>query len=104
MAKYLAFTGGYFPPSAPVLAGLVAEIVEPDALEPRLDELATVLAAKSPLGLRRMKRLIDDSPDQPLAEALAAERKALDEQCRSADFAEGISAFAEKRTPHYQGR
>ena len=57
MAKYLAFTGDHFPPSSPVLAGLVSEIVEPDELETRLAELAASLADKSPLGLRRMKHL-----------------------------------------------
>jgi enoyl-CoA hydratase len=104
MAKYLAFTGGHFPPSSPVLAGLVSEIVDPGELEIRLSELATTLADKSPLGLRRMKRLINDAPDQSLADALAAERQALGEQCRSDDFAEGIAAFGARRTPVYQGR
>jgi enoyl-CoA hydratase len=104
MAKYLALTGEHFPPSSPVLAGLVSEIVEPDELEGRLCELAGTLAAKSPLGLRRMKRLINDAPDLSLQDALAAEQRALHEQCRSADFAEGIAAFAERRNPSYPGR
>jgi enoyl-CoA hydratase len=104
MAKYLAFTGSHFPPSSPVLAGLVSEIVDPEALEIRLAELATTLADKSPLGLRRMKRLINDAPDQSLRDALAAEQQALAEQCGSEDFAEGIAAFAARRTPIYQGR
>jgi enoyl-CoA hydratase len=104
MAKYLAFTGDHFPPSSPVLAGLVSEIVEPEQLDTRLSELASALADKSPLGLRRMKRLINDAPDQCLGDALAAEQQALGEQCRSADFAEGIAAFAARRTPVYPGR
>jgi enoyl-CoA hydratase len=104
MAKYLAFTGGHFPASSPVLAGLVSEIVEPEDLDTRLSELAGALADKSPLGLRRMKRLINDAPDQSLRDALAAEQQALAEQCRSADFTEGIAAFAARRTPVYQGR
>jgi enoyl-CoA hydratase len=104
MAKYLAFTGDHFPPSSPVLAGLVSEIVDPDDLDNRLAELANSLADKSPLGLRRMKRLINDAPDQSLADALAAEQHALGEQCRSEDFAEGIAAFAARRTPVYPGR
>jgi enoyl-CoA hydratase len=104
MAKYLAFTGGHFPASSPVLAGLVSEIVDPEELETRLSELATTLADKSPLGLGRMKRLINDAPDQSLRDALAAEQQALAEQCRSEDFAEGIAAFAARRTPIYQGR
>jgi enoyl-CoA hydratase len=104
MAKYLALTGGHFAPSSPVLAGLVSEIVEPGELDARLAELAVALAAKSPLGLARMKRLANDAPDMSLQDALAAERQALGEQCRSADFAEGIAAFAERRTPSYTGR
>ncbi len=104
MAKYLAFTGGHFPPSSPVLAGLVSEIVAPEELETRLAELATTLADKSPLGLRRMKRLINDAADQTLQDALAAEQQALGQQCRSEDFAEGIAAFGARRTPIYQGR
>jgi enoyl-CoA hydratase len=104
MAKYLAFTGSHFPPSSPVLAGLVSEIVDPEELESRLSELATTVADKSPLGLRRMKRLINDAPDQSLRDALAAEQQALREQCGSEDFAEGIAAFAARRTPIYQGR
>lgn len=103
-AKYLALTGAHFPPSAPVLAGLVNEIVEPDELESRLSELAATLAAKSPLGLARMKRLINDAADLILRAALAAERRALEQQCRSEDFAEGIAAFAARRTPSYPGR
>jgi enoyl-CoA hydratase len=104
MAKYLALTGAHFPPSSHVLAGLVSEIVEPGDLDARLSELAAALAAKSPLGLARMKRLINDAANLSLRDALAAERQALGEQCRSADFAEGIAAFAERRTPSYTGR
>ena len=104
MAKYLALTGAHFPPSSRVLAGLVSEIVEPGELENRLAELAATLADKSPLGLRRMKHLINNAPDLSLQQALAAEQHALGEQCRSADFAEGIAAFAARRTPVYQGR
>jgi enoyl-CoA hydratase/carnithine racemase len=50
-AKYLAFTCDFFEPGSPVLNGLVNEIVEPDALDARLQELADQLAAKSPRGL-----------------------------------------------------
>jgi enoyl-CoA hydratase len=104
MAKYLAMTGEHFPPSSPVLSGLVAEVVDPGMLDTRLAEVAATLAAKSPLGLRRMKHLINDAADQSLADGLAAEQLALGEQCRSADFAEGLAAFAARRTPVYQGR
>jgi enoyl-CoA hydratase/carnithine racemase len=100
-AKYLAFTGDFFPPSSPVLAGLIQEIVEPDALEARLHELAEHLALRSPRGLAAMKRLIDAAADISLADALSAEQQACREHFRSADFREGLAAFAEKRPPRY---
>jgi enoyl-CoA hydratase len=100
-AKYLAFTGDFFPPSAPVLAGLVQEIVEPEALHPRLHELADRFATKSPAGLAAMKRLIDASADLSLADAIAAEQQACREHFQTPDFREGLTAFAEKRAPRY---
>jgi enoyl-CoA hydratase/carnithine racemase len=100
-AKYLAFTGDFFPPSAPVLAGLVQEIVEPNALHPRLHELADRLAGKSPGGLTAMKRLIDAAADVPLADAVEAEQQACRVHFQSPDFREGLAAFAEKRAPRY---
>lgn len=103
-AKYLALTGDAFPPSAPILSGLVSEIVEADALEDRLEELAGHLAQKSPVGLRRMKALFNESADLTTAGGIAAEQRALADQCRSEDFAEGISAFGAKRPPVYPGR
>ena len=50
-----------------------------------------------------MKRLINDAPDLSVRDALAAEQQALVEQCRSEDFAEGIAAFAARRTPSLAG-
>lgn len=103
-AKYLAFTGQFFPPSHPALAGLVSEIVEPDQLEARLEELAMDFARKSPLGLAAMKRLIDASLDLEIDDALQAEQEALREHAETLDFAEGIAAFREKRPARYPGR
>ena len=103
-AKYLALTGAAFEPSSPIISGLVSEIVDPDDLERRLGEIATALGAKSPLGLSRMKSLINNAGDLSTADALAAEQSALKDQCRSEDFAEGISAFGAKRIPVYPGR
>jgi enoyl-CoA hydratase len=104
LAKYLMLTGESFLPSSPVLAGLISEIVEPADLEARLSELAATLSSKSPVGLRRMKQLVNEGPDLQLDDALAAEQEALGAQCLSQDFAEGLRAFAEKRTPSYLGR
>jgi len=103
-AKQLIFTGNFLP--AEVLAdwGLVTQVVEDDQLMPAIDSLAAKLADKSPVGLRRMKRMIDDGLAQPLDTALRHELEINAQHVHSYDRGEGLAAFAEKRKPRFEGR
>lgn len=104
VAKYLAFTGLSLPAPDLVPLGLVNEVVPDGRLHARADELANHIAAKSPLGIARMKALVHDGLEQPLDTALRLEHLALATHAHSADLAEGLTAFTEKRTPRYLGR
>ena len=85
--------------------GLVNETVEPDRLEGRVLEMATQIAANAPLSLAGNKRIIRTLRTQPLPPEVEQELIELRESCfRSEDFREGVRAFAEKRTPRWQGR
>ena len=67
-------------------------------------ELATTIAANSPLGVRNAKRALRRGADVDLASGLDAEDEAWRATAFSADRAEGVAAFNEKRLPEWPGR
>lgn len=103
MAKYLLFTGEFLPAADLVACGLVNEVVPDGQLTERIDALVEVIASKSPLGLSRMKQLVHDGLDQPVATGVRLELLASEAHASSHDVAEGLAAFQEKRPPRFTG-
>jgi len=99
VAKYMMFTGRFWPAGELVAHGLVNEVVPGAELEERATALARELARRSRGGLATMKRLIDDGLSQPVDTALRLEAHAHDAHSYSADFVEGITSFREGRSP-----
>lgn len=103
-AKQLLFTGDLLVAGDLEASGLVNSVVPDEELIGAIDKLVAKIAQKSPLGLAAMKQLVGDALEQPLAIALRSEQKALEAHLHSYDVREGLSAFREKRAPHFEGR
>ncbi|WP_329412043.1 enoyl-CoA hydratase/isomerase family protein [Nocardia vinacea] len=82
--------------------GLAHSAVPGDLLLGSARALAETLAAKAPLALARMKAALHR--DDPLDVALATEPRDLLALMATRDWAEGVAAFAERRTPVFEGR
>ena len=81
--------------------GLVNAVVPSDALDEHAQRLAALLASRSPGGAQAAKRLVYRGLEVALEQGLAYEREALKQILASADYAEGLAAFAEKRQPRF---
>jgi enoyl-CoA hydratase len=103
-AKYLLLTGRTITARQGAEIGLVTIVCAPDELENEATALMRDLAARSPLSSRLVKRLASRSTDESLADGLAEESAAVAEYSGSADMAEGLAAFSEKRKPAFIGR
>jgi enoyl-CoA hydratase/carnithine racemase len=103
-ALYMQLTGERIDAERALRIGLVQEVVEPDLLLARAQQIADAVIACSPLALEAIKATIwfgvrQGIEDQyrfvaPMALAIG----------RSDDAREGPTAFVEKRAPNWQGR
>jgi 2-(1,2-epoxy-1,2-dihydrophenyl)acetyl-CoA isomerase len=103
-ATRLIFTGE--PLSAPdaEAAGLVAEVVPAADLPGRVQEVAAGLAAGPTRAIGLAKRLVNAAENATLDESMTDEASLQELAGRTADHAEGVAAFAEKREPRFVGR
>jgi methylglutaconyl-CoA hydratase len=103
-ARDLLLTGRIFSAEEALKMGLINEIVEPASLLERAQELARSLMENSAASLRATKQLLSQTVNQELDERLET---AIEENARirqTDDFREGITAFLQKRKPHWSGR
>jgi 2-(1,2-epoxy-1,2-dihydrophenyl)acetyl-CoA isomerase len=84
--------------------GIAHESVEPDKVAAAAETLVDRLAAGPTVALGLTKALLGAAPGHDLHRHLADEAYAMELSSRSPDFREGMRAFAERRSPEFEGR
>jgi len=103
-AKELAFFAEILTAEEAAGYGLVNRVVPDAELDAFVDDWARRLAAGPPIALSMTKRLLNESFQVSMAQALEDEARAQTINFFSEDTAEAMRAFVEKREPTFKGR
>ncbi len=85
-------------------AGLVDEVVPPDALAARAEAIAVQFATGPTAAYGEIRRLLASAASEPLDAQLEREVQALARLAGTADAREGLRAFGDKRKPVFSGK
>jgi enoyl-CoA hydratase len=100
-AKELMLLGGWLSAREALAWGLVNRVAAAGELLKVLDEVAGALAELSGFASRTVKALVNRALDVELGAGLELEKALVADHMRSADAAEGLRAFVEKRKPRF---
>lgn len=85
-------------------AGLIADVVDDDAVLDRALEIATQIAGNAPQAVALAADAARHAPESSLRQALDRERRNFLLALATSDAMEGITAFSERRAPHFTGK
>jgi enoyl-CoA hydratase len=102
LAKELCLTGRFMDAAEAKAMGLAARVFPEETFMEECRKAALDLAAKGRVALESVKRVIDWGVDVDLKTGCALEAEAFALCFTTPDVKEGVTAFLEKRKPHFQ--
>lgn len=103
-AAMMLLTGDMIDAQQALAWGLVSEVLAPDALLARAEEIARTIAARAPIAAEIGKLNLRAAFTMPWDKAIEYERELQAICFATEDAAEGRAAFAEKRDPVFRRR
>ncbi|HMV71788.1 MAG TPA: enoyl-CoA hydratase/isomerase family protein [Pseudomonadales bacterium] len=100
----LVFTGRTLSAIEAEQLGLVAHVVEPDALLSAARALAEEIASSAPLAVQAAKRMMRSGLGEDFSAHIERVYLQTLPLLRTRDFEEGFRSFLEKRSPRFEGR
>ncbi len=103
-AKELIYTGEMIDAQEAYRIGLVSKVFPAAELIPAVKKLAQQVTSKGAVAIELAKKVIDEGYEADLTSALALEAQGFALCFGTEDKTEGVTAFLEKRQPHFKGR
>lgn len=103
-ASALAMLGDKISAEEAEKMGMIYKVTALDDFEKEVGKLAFKLAQMPTLALGKIKEAFNQSLTNNLEQQLALESKLQIEAAQTEDYAEGVSAFIEKRQPNFKGK
>ncbi len=102
-ARRLVFTGATIDAAEALRIGLALEVFPADEFMDKVRDVATAIASQGPVAVRRAREVMARGAELPLEDANRAEVEAFAGLWDTADRAEGMAAFVDRRDVDFQG-